>query len=186
MDFGLHFEVQNHKKSIKKRCRNRARFWRRKRLRKRSFPQGWRRAGVGGGGPRNEEFGDSGEDSERTDLSKLQTRRNLPTAGGGGSEGASAPAASPQKQAWRSEFGAKRCPNGILMAPFLVAWKVWGPLGRHLGGIVCSWLVLGEVLGSILGSLGGPWELFGRLLVAFGEHFSPNSVFTLWGSHASE
>ncbi len=29
------------------------------------------RAGVGGGGPRNEEFGDSGEDSERTDQSKF-------------------------------------------------------------------------------------------------------------------
>ncbi len=43
MDFGLHVELQNQKKSKKKLCRNRARIWRRKILQKAGMGLGWRR-----------------------------------------------------------------------------------------------------------------------------------------------
>ena len=66
---------------------------------------------------------------------------------------------APKKKHGDRICGAKRCPNSTLRAPFLVSWRVCGPLERHLGGIGDSRVILG-----------GPWLNFGSPLGPLGLH----------------
>ena len=80
-------------------------------------------------------------------------------------------------EAWNIDFWSKKVSKSGLEGSFLVSWRVWGPLWRHLGGIVCSWVVLG-------GSLARFWEPLGPLWGAFGDLWVPFwwSVASLWAS----
>ena len=164
MDFGLHFEVQNHKKSIKKRCRNLTRIWRRKILRKKSFATGWRR-GRWSLERRIRRF--------RRGFGENPTCKNFKHAGTCLRQGAAdlkaqapLPPAPKKKHGDRilEQKGVQIVPSGAL---FLVSWRVSGPLERHLGGIGDSRVILGGSLARFWEPLGTSWAPFGDLGVPF-------------------
>ena len=149
-------------KTIKQRCRNRTRIWRRKILRKKKITAGWRRGAVclerrirrfrrGFGENRPVKVLNTPEPAYGRGRQILRRKR---------------PCRQPSKRSLEIGIWSTKLSRIGLQGSFFSAWRVFGRRGRHLGGHGGSLGVILGLLGSILGSLGDLWGLLlGSFLV---------------------